>query len=217
MEPEKEVSIEMKEAHVEETETWEDELALHIVHNGGETEKLVGKVYYDRRETKERFDKIVEIFKKRGTDEPESGSSAEISVETMKFVIKCLDTTKNPFHSFMNVITVKRGNYNYLIKELEELGKKRPGFISLDEFSEYTATKEKEENKLRWWYCCDGDPGKGNDHKGKLIDYFFGIATAQKVKVKPSAIFFPLFTLLLLLIHMVEPHFELKSMLQFDM
>ena len=106
MEPEKEVSIEMKEADVEETETREDELALHIEHNGGETEKLVGKVYYDRGETKERFDKIVEIFKKHGTDEPDgSGSSAEISVETMKFVIKCLDTTKNPFHSFMNVIT----------------------------------------------------------------------------------------------------------------
>ena len=208
MEPEKEVSIEMKEADVEQTETSQDQVELH---NDGEK---VDKVYFDRRATKEKFDKIVEILKKHGTDEPDSGSSAEISVETMKFLIKCLDTTINPFHSFMNVITVKLGNYTDLIKELEGIEQKRPGFISLDEFSEYTATKEKEKLNLRWWYCCDG---KGNNEKGKLIDYFFGIADAEKVRLKPSAILFPLFALLLLIIHMLEPHFNLKSMLQFDM
>ena len=197
MEPEKEVSIEMKKADVEQTEAGQDEVELH---NDGETEQVVGKVYFDRRATKEKFDKIVEILKKHGTEESDSGSSAEISVETMKLLIKCLDTTTNPFHSFMNVITVKLGNYTNLIKELEGIEQKRPGFISLDEFSEFTATKEKEKAKLRWWYCCDG---KGNDLKGKLIDYFFGIANAEKVRLKPSAILFPLFSFLLLLLHML--------------
>ena len=58
---------------------------------------------------------------------------------------------------------------------------------------------------------------EGIEQKGKLIDYFFRIANAQKVELKPSAVLFPFFALLLLLIHMIEPHFDLKSMLQFDM
>ena len=53
--------------------------------------------------------------------------------------------------------------------------------------------------------------------KGTLIDYFFGIANAQKVKMKPSAILFPLFALLLVAIHIAEPYLDLKSLLQFDM
>ena len=206
---ERNVSIEMKETEKEYQTPPHDPDSRN---GGGETHRLV---YYDKRETDEKFQKIVEIFKKHGTDETDSGAD-EISVETMKFVIHCLDTTKNPFHSFMNVVTVKLGNYKYLIEELEGIEQRRPGYISLDEFTEYTAMKVKEANKLRWWYCCDGDPGKG-DHKGKLIDYFFGIANAQKVRLKPSATLFPLFALLLLLLHILQPHFDFKPMLQFDM
>ena len=59
---------------------------------------------------KEKFDKIVEKLKRQGTDETDSGSSADISVETMKFAIRCLHATQNPFHAFMNVLRVKEGN-----------------------------------------------------------------------------------------------------------
>ena len=99
------------------------------------------------------------------------------------------------------------------MEELDSIPRKRPDFLSLDEFSEYTAMKEKEETKMEWWLCCDGD----EPPKGTLIDYFFGIANAQKVKMKPSAILFPLFALLLVAIHIAEPYLDLKSLLQFDM
>ena len=215
MEPATDVSIEMKEREVQENE---EGLRQSDFNKNGEMKPLVAegptKFYFDKRETEEKYKKIVEIFKVQGSseDEPDSGPQ-EISMERLKFVIKCLHKTKNPFHSFMNVLTVKMGNYKSLMEELDRIPRRRPDFLSLDEFSEYTAMKEKEETKMEWWLCCDGD----EPPKGTLIDYFFGIANAQKVKMKPSAILFPLFALLLVAFHIAEPYLDLKSLLQFDM
>ena len=215
MEPVTDVSIEMKEREVQENE---ESLHQGGFNKNGEMKPLVTegptKFYFDKRETEEKYKKIVEIFKvqESSADEPDSGPQ-EISMERLKFVIKCLHKTKNPFHSFMNVLTVKMGNYKSLMEELDSIPRKRPDFLSLDEFSEYTAMKEKDETKMEWWHCCDGFEAP----KGTLIDYFFGIANAQKVKMKPSAILFPLFALLLVAIHIAEPYLDLKSLLQFDM
>ena len=180
------------------------------------------KILFVEEKTDKKYNKIVDIFKKQsiaeafkeqvreatqwlkkkknGTDEADSSLRGEISVETMKFAIGCLHATQNPFHSFLNVLRVKEGNKEKLIAELETIETKTPGFISRDTFREYTAEKKEEKTHLNWWHCCDGDPEE-REPTGTLIDYFFAIARAQKVKTNPLVALFPLFGLLLLLIH----------------
>ena len=140
----------------------------------------------------------------------------------MKFAIKCLHKTQNPVHSFMNTLQVKAGNKEELLRQLEaiETVKRvvREGieeeFITRDAFRVYTADHEHEKTDLEWWYCCDGDP-EDRDAKGTLIDYFNGIARAQKVTANPISILFPLFGIVLMLIHYKASQ-EFKENLQFD-
>ena len=198
--------------------------------------------YVGPERTDKKYRKIVDIFKKqslaeafkeqlntfkrqatwcfkkkqRGTDEADSANlnAGEISVETMKFAIRCLHATQNPFHAFMNVLRVKEGNKEKLIAELEKIETKRDGFISRDTFREYIAVKKEEKTHLNWWHCCDGDP-EDKPPTGTLIDYFSAIARAQKVKTNPLVALFPLFALLLLLIH-TQSSDTFKKQLSFD-
>ena len=168
--------------------------------------------------------KTLEFFGQQKPDEVDSCPpiSGEISVETMKFAIKCLHKTQNPVHSFMNTLQVKAGNKEELLRQLEaiETVKRvvREGieeeFITRDAFRLYTADHEHEKTDLEWWYCCDGDP-EDRDAKGTLIDYFHGIARAQKLTANPISILFPIFGIVLMLIHYKASQ-EFKEKLEFD-
>jgi len=168
--------------------------------------------------------KTLEFFGQQKPDEVDSCPpiSGEISVETMKFAIKCLHKTQNPVHSFMNTLQVKAGNKEELLRQLEaiETVKRvvREGieeeFITRDAFRVYTADHEHEKTDLEWWYCCDGDP-EDRDAKGTLIDYFHGIARAQKLTANPISILFPIFGIVLMLIHYKASQ-EFKEKLEFD-
>ena len=100
----------------------------------------------------------------------------------------------------MNVLKWKQGNKENLIAELAKIETEEidnESYISLNTFREYTAMNKREQTKLRWWQCCDGDPEERLP-KGTLIDYFFAVAQAQKVKTNPLAFLFPLFGVLLI-------------------
>jgi len=147
--------------------------------------------------------------------------TGEISVETMKFAIKCLHKTQNPVHSFMNTLQVKAGNKEKLLEELDSIPKvKRPvgpyfeEFITKEAFCRYTAERKRDKTNLEWWYCCDGDP-EAQSPKGTLIDYFYGIAGAQKVTANPISILFPIFGIALILIHLKTSE-NFKKDLAFD-
>ena len=168
--------------------------------------------------------KTLEFFGQQKPDEVDSclPITGEISVETMKFAIKCLHKTQNPVHSFMNTLRVKAGNKEELLKELEAIDSVKrvvregveENFITRDAFRVYTADHEHEKTDLEWWYCCDGDP-EDRDAKGTLIDYFYGIARAQKVTANPISILFPIFGIALILIHLKTSE-DFKKNLAFD-
>ena len=172
-------------------------------------------------------EKVAGFFRQRKVEEPDSCPcpiTDEISVETMKFAIKCLHNTQNPVHSVMNTLRYKAGNKEKLLDELEkgdlETVKRvvrediEEKFITRDAFRVYTADHEHEKTNLEWWYCCDGDPEE-QDTKVTLIDYFHGIARAQKVTANPISILFPIFGILLMLIHYKASQ-EFKEKLEFD-
>ena len=223
------------------------EIAIDMVDSdtAGESEHFVSSPAADRNVclvpvpegTDKKYKKIVailkkqtlseafkEYFKTQETDEVDAclPITGEISVETMKFAIKCLHKTQNPVHSFMNTLQVKAGNKEELLKELEAIDSVKrvvredieEEFITRDAFRLYTADHKHEKTDLEWWYCCDGDP-EDRDAKGTLIDYFHGIARAQKLTANPISILFPLFGIVLMLIHYKASQ-EFKEKLEFD-
>ena len=225
-----------------------DSEVIEEVSDNPDSEPPATKILFVDKDMDKEYDKIVDIFKKQslveavkdevkmstqrfktqGKDEVDSGPRDKISVETMKFAIKCLHASQNPFHSFMNLLKVKQGNKEKLIAELEKIAAEE-GCISRDSFLEYTAKNKKEKTRLPWWQCCDGDPeekspeGTLTDYffagiflnkyilyffvlceksaEGTLTDYFFAVAQAQKVTPNPLAFLFPLFGIFLIYIH----------------
>ena len=155
------------------------------------------------------------------TEEANSDPEDEISVAGMESAIKCLHPTQNPFHSSKNVITgclsvlkVKSGNKEKLIAELKKIDNKKTGYISKNSFREYVDKNKDLNRSLPWYYCCDGNP-ENKAASGTMIDYFFAIAEAKKVRLFPSLVLFLLLALAHILIHFLASQAE-KDQLQFD-
>ena len=225
--PEQECLDEIKEAEKIEPEVGNDDSEKDAESTYMVPPRRESTVYILDEDPDKKYKKIVDIFKKqpvrsavirffkpKATDEVDGGINEEISVETMKFAIQCLHRTENPFHSFMNTIRTMDGNKEKLFEELATIPTENEGFISREAFRMYTAKKERERTHRSWWCWCDGDPEK-QDPKGKLIDYFHGIARAQKVTANPISILFPIFGIFLILFH-IKASNELKDKLNFN-
>ena len=79
--------------------------------------------------------------------------------------------------------------------------------------SEHQTTGGRQSREMvrpKWWHLCDGDP----EDKVHLVDYFDGIARAQKVKANPISILFLVVGLILISFH-AEASQETKKLLSF--
>ena len=169
---------------------------------------------------KEKVNTYTQCFK-NPQDTEKANSDPEISVEGMKSAISGLHPTQNPFHSCKNVVTgclsvlkVKSGNKELLIAELEKIDDKKGGFISRNAFRVYVHKNEESNKTLHWHYCCDGNP-ENKAASGTLMDYFFAIAEAKKVRLFPTLGLFPLLALTHILVCFKATQ-ALKNQLKFS-
>ena len=168
---------------------------------------------------KEKVNTYTQCFK-NPQDTEKANSDPEISVKGMKSAIQGLHPTQNPFHSCKNVISgclsvlkVKSGNKELLIEELEKIDDKKTGYISKNAFRVYVHKNEESNKTLHWHYCCDGNP-ENKAASGTLMDYFFAIAEAKKVRLFPTHVLFLLLALAHILIYCKAP--QAKDQLRFS-
>ena len=165
-------------------------------------------------EIEKRYKKIVQIFKKqpipvmhgdRG-DHVDEGNQEEkpeqISVETMRFVIKCLDTSSSWFHGFMNILPFHESeDRKELLKELEKIDVEKNNVISLEDFINLTA---------------NGKSGEASPSQKMLLKHIQSIADAKKIDLTWKLSIFFVLALVLLLIFALDEKGEVKEAFVFD-
>lgn len=158
-------------------------------------------------EIKIRYDKIAKVFGDRlkdseakEADEPDNNTKTEstkgmISMKRMEFVLKCLVRTGNPFHTFMNVISVNEcssGAANSkkttadMIEELNNIPRNNTEFMTYQEFIQFTSQATAAET---------GTP------KENLLKHINLIADARKVFYTWKLLLFIFFALGLVIVH----------------
>ena len=165
-------------------------------------------------EIEKRYNKIVQIFKKQpkpvmygdGGDHVDEGNQEErpeqISMETMRFVIKCLDTSSSWFHGFMNIFPFHESeDRKELLKELEKIDVEKNNVISLEDFINLTAIEKS---------------GEASPSQKMLLKHIQSIADAKKIDLTWKLTIFFVLALVLLLIFALDEKGEVREAFVFD-
>ena len=151
----------------------------------------------------------------KGGDETD-GTEKKILLSRMKFVIKSLHKTSNPFHSFMNVINLskeveEKAQANTVIEALEKISK--GGYISQEDFINFkarTAGVKTEETTG----CCGKKAQKPRTSEETLLEYIEEIADGEKIYMSWTMLIFFMFTLGLFLVYSCSG--DWRDRLEFD-
>ena len=147
----------------------------------------------------------------------ENGTVGVISMDKMEKVIRSIDTTSNPFHSFMNIIPGvfehTKDERKDLLDALTEIDTAQNNQMNLEEFKKFTGENELPKTTTRTWKCISTKIEPTLSPNQKLLVYFKAIAESKKIYLKKTQVFMPGLIVILSVLHFI---FNPSPQLEFD-